>query len=549
MELGNPNTLPATGGNHVSETTCVVGTGYRKKRKPNCNGLDRGSKFALTLKGADVRLTNHDELEVKSMNVKCSTTLTSEDSTDRELARQWNHFPWDKAHLYVNRLQTRIAKAVKEGKTRLAKRLQYILTHSYFAKALAVKKVTENKGKRTAGVDGVRWRTPAERMRAVISLIDKGYKAKPLARIYIPKPNSDKMRPLSIPTFYDRAMQALYALALQPWAETTADITSFGFRLHKCAQDATAYLFICLSKDNSAKYVLEGDIRGFFDNIPHEWLLENIPMDKKILAEFLKAGYIHEGVYHSATMGVAQGGIISPILANMALDGMKTLLENQFKNKKVNLVRYADDWVITAESREVAEQVKAAVERFLAERGLSLSEEKTKIVHIDEGFDFLSWNFRKYSGKLLIKPSKKAVSTITRTISDIISHSKSASQKVLIDKLNPVIRGWSLYHRNVVSAKTFSSLDYAVWELLWQWAKRRHPDKGHRWIVRRYWHSVDNSNWTFTNFVSTLIRFSDTKIRRHILVQLKRNPFLDQEYFSARHGDYVTRQTTVYSFF
>jgi RNA-directed DNA polymerase len=272
-------------------------------------------------------------------------------------------------------------------------------------------------------------------------------------------------------------------------------------------------------------------------------------MDKKILADFLKAGYIHEGVYHSATMGVAQGGIISPILANMALDGMKTLLENQFKNKKVNLVRYADDWVITAESREVAEQVKAAVERFLAERGLSLSEEKTKIVHIDEGFDFLSWNFRKYSGKLLIKPSKKAVSTITRTISDIISHSKSASQKVLIDKLNPVIRGWSLYHRNVVSAKTFSSLDYAVWELLWQWAKRRHPDKGHRWIVRRYWHSVDNSNWTFTNFVSTLIRFSDTKIRRHILVQLKRNPFLDQEYFSARHGDYVTRQTTVYSFF
>lgn len=190
------------------------------------------------------------------------------------------------------------------GKTRLARRLQYILTHSYFAKALAVKKVTENKGKRTAGVDGVRWRTPAERMRAAISLIDKGYKAKPLARIYIPKPNSDKKRPLSIPTFYDRAMQALYALALQPWAETTADITSFGFRLYKCAQDAAQYLFICLSKDVSATYVLEGDIRGCFDNIPHEWLLENIPMDKKILAEFLKAGYIYEGVYHSTTMGV-----------------------------------------------------------------------------------------------------------------------------------------------------------------------------------------------------------------------------------------------------
>ena len=483
------------------------------------------------------------------MNVQCSTTLTSEDSTDKELAHQWNHFPWDKARRYVSRIQRRIAKAVKEGKHRLAERLQYIVTHSYYAKALAVKKVTENKGKRTAGVDGVRWKTPAERMRAALSLTDKGYKAQPLARIYIPKPNSGKMRPLSIPTFYDRAMQALYVLALQPWAETTADITSLGFRLKRCAQDAAAYLFNCLSKSYSAQYVLEGDIRGCFDNIPHEWLLENIPMDKKILAEFLKAGFLYEGVYHSATMGTAQGGIISPILANMTLDGMKTLLENQFKNKKVNFVRYADDWVITAESREVAEQVKAAVEGFLAERGLSLSEEKTKIVHIDEGFDFLSWNFRKYSGKLLIKPSKKAVSTITRTISDIINHSKSASQKVLIDKLNPVIRGWSLYHRNVVSAKTFSSLDYSMWKLLWQWAKRRHPDKGHRWIVRRYWHSVDNSNWTFTTFVSTLRQFSDTKIRRHVLVQLKRNPFLDSEYFSARHGDSVTRQTTVYSFF
>ena len=244
-----------------------------------------------------------------------------------------------------------------------------------------------------------------------------------------------------------------------------------------------------------------------------------------------------------------RSGIISPILANLTLDGMKTLLKNQFKNKKVNLVRYADDWVITAESREVAEQVKAAVEGFLAERGLSLSEEKTKIVHIKEGFDFLSWNFRKYSGKLLIKPSKKAVSTITRKISDIINRSKSANQKVLIDKLNPVIRGWSLYHCNVVSAKTFSSLDHKVWELLWQWAKRRHPDKGLRWIAQRYWHSVNNSNWTFTTFASTLKRFSDTKIRRHKQVQLGRNPFLDAEYFCKRQCDHITRQTTVYSFF
>lgn len=451
--------------------------------------------------------------------------------------------------MYVNRLQKRIAKAVKEGKYRLARRLQYLLTHSYYAKTLAVKKVTENKGKRTAGVDGVRWKTPAERMRATISLTDKGYQAKPLARIYIPKPNSDKMRPLSIPTFYDRAMQALYAMALQPWAETMADTTSFGFRLYRSAQDAASYLFACLSRVNSASYVLEGDIRGCFDNISHEWLLENIPLDKKVLTEFLKAGYIDEGVYCSVTKGTAQGGIISPILANMALDGMKNLLKSQFKKKKVNLVRYADDWVITAESREVAEQVKSAIEEFLKERGLSLSEEKTKIAHIDEGFDFLSWNFRKYNGKLLIKPSKKAVATITRTISDIIRSSKSVSQDTLIEKLNPVIRGWALYHRNVVSADVFSKLDHTVWEILWQWAKRRHPDKGNQWIAKRYWHSVENSNWVFTTFTSTLRSFKETKIKRHVLVQLERNPFLDTDYFGKRQCDIITKQTTVYSFF
>jgi RNA-directed DNA polymerase len=253
-------------------------------------------------------------------------------------------------------------------------------------------------------------------------------------------------------------------------AETTADATSFGFRLYRSAQDAAGYLFLCLSKDNSAPYVLEGDIKSCFDTIPHEWLMENIPLDKKVLAEFLKAGYVYEGVYYNATLGTPQGGILSPILANMTLDGMKTLLKNQFKNKKVNLVRYADDWVITAESHEVAEQVKVAIEGFLAERGLSISEEKTKIVHIDEGFDFLSWNVRKYGRKLLIKPSKKAVATIVRTISDIIRCAKSASQEVLIEKLNPVIRGWSLYHRNVVSAveepgrKAPALLCHKTWE-------------------------------------------------------------------------------------
>lgn len=348
-----------------------------------------------------MRLTNHGETEGISMNVRNSKTFSYEDLTDKELVKQWKDFPWEKARSYVSRLQKRIAKAVKEGKYRLARRLQYLLTHSFYAKALAVRKISKNKGKQTPGVDGVTWKTPQDLMKAVLSLTDEDYNAQPLARIYIPKPNSDKKRPLSIPTYYDRAMQALYALALQPWAETKADKTSLGFRLNRSTQDVAEYIFRCLSKSSSAQFILEGDIRGCFDNISHEWLLKNIPIDQKILVEFLKAGYLYEGAFHDTVTGTPQGGIVSPILANMALDGIYAILKERFKGKKVHYVRYADDWIVTTESREMAEEVKTVITRFLAERGLSLSEEKTKIVHINEGFDFLSWNFRKYSGKLL----------------------------------------------------------------------------------------------------------------------------------------------------
>ena len=262
----------------------------------------------------------------KPVNVSSSITpLKGEKLTETRPKPQWIDIDWKKVEEHVNRLQARITKAVKERKWHLVKRLQYLLTHSFFAKLLAVKSVTQNKGKRTAGIDGAKWTTQNSRMNAALKLSDKKYKAEPLKRVYIPKPGTDKKRPLSIPTMYDRAMQALYALSLSPVAEATADPCSFGFRKYRSAQDACQYAFICLSHKNSAQWVLEGDIKGCFDNINHEWLLDNIPMDKSILKQFLKAGFVYNRHLNPTKAGTPQGGIISPILANMTLDGIKKM--------------------------------------------------------------------------------------------------------------------------------------------------------------------------------------------------------------------------------
>ena len=416
-----------------------------------------------------------------------SITHHSEDVSDKIQAKQWRKFPWKKARAFVKRLQTRIAKAVKNGNYRLAKRLQYLLTHSYYAKVLAVHRVAGNKGRKSAGVDGEKWTIPQDKMRTALKLSDKGYRAKPLRRTYIPKSHSTKMRPLSIPTMYDCAMQALFAMALTPWAETIADRTSFGFRMNRSAQDAAAYTFQCLSRKDSAQWILEGDIRGCFDNFSHSWLLNNIPMDTRVLNQFLKAGYIFDGIFCRNESGTPQGGIISPLLANLTLDGMEQVLMKRVPGKKVHLVRFADDFLVTAESEETAIQCKQVIADFLKERGLELSEEKTRIVHISDGFDFLGGNIRKFKGKLLIQPSKKAIAAITQKLSEVIKSAKAWKQEDLIKMLNPIIRGWALYHRTVSSSITFGKLDWIVRNMLWKWAKRRHNDKGKRWIAGKYW--------------------------------------------------------------
>ena len=485
------------------------------------------------------------------MNGNCSTT--GRKSLERlpdtaTLERQWKSIDWKKAEVEVNRLQARIAKATQEKKWSTVKRLQYLLTHSYYAKVLAVRKVTTNKGKNTPGVDKELWNTPAAKMRGVLSLTDKGYKAKPLRRVYIEKKGKKAKRPLGIPCIYDRAMQALYALALDPVSETTADTKSFGFRKGRCAQDACEYIFTALSRKYSPQWVLEGDIRGCFDHISHEWLTEYIPMDTSVLKQFLKAGFVFQEELFPTDEGTPQGGVISPILANMALDGMQKALADRFHTNRlgkvdlrfknahqVNLVRYADDFIVTAATKEIAEEAREIVRTFLAARGLELSEETTVITHIEDGFDMLGWTFRKFKGKLIVKPSKKSVKTLNDNLHNtVLERGKAWRQEDLIRVLNRQMRGWANYHQSVCAKDAFSRADHILYEMLWRWAKRRHPQKNRKWIAAHYWHSKELRNWVFATKNAELMRLGEVPIVRHTKIRMSANPYLDTEYFIKR---------------
>jgi RNA-directed DNA polymerase len=478
-----------------------------------------------------------------------------------ERTPDWHSIDWRKVWRTVRRLQARIVKAVAQGRWNKVKALVYLLTHSFAGRALAILRVVTNSGAKTPGVDGVLWNTPEAKSAAFNTLRRHGYQPQPLRRVYISKSNG-KRRGLGIPTMTDRAMQALYLLGLDPIAESHADGHSYGFRRDRRCADALAQTHGLLSNWRGPEWILEGDIKACFDQISHEWLLTHVPMDRQVLAKWLKAGFLEKHIWFATTEGTPQGGIISPVLANWALDGLQPLLAEHFANmpngqgrSKVHLVRYADDFLITGTSRALLhDQVQPLVAHFLKERGLMLSHEKTQITHVEQGVDFLGQNVRRYPcGQVLTKPSSQSVRTFLSQIQETIDNSGSLMAGELVQRLNQQIKGWTMYHRYAASKRTFTYVDHRIFRMLWHWCRRRHQNKSRKWIRTHYFQRDGHRHWVFTGLMVDqkgqsrpikLMTAAQVKIIRYVKIQSAVNPYDPQWelYLEARMG-WQLRQT------
>ena len=470
---------------------------------------------------------------------------------------KWEEVNWHKAERLIYKLQKRIYKASSRGDVRTTRRLQKLITKSWYAKLLSVRRVTQdNQGKKTAGVDGVKSLSPKKRF-LLVNKLKLRTKVSPTRRVWIPKPGKEEKRPLGIPTMYDRALQSLVKLAIEPEWEAHFEPNSHGFRPARSCHDAMESIFRAIHL--KPKYVLDADISKCFDKINHYKLLEKLntyPTLRRQIRAWLKAGVMDENKLFPTNEGSPQGGVISPLLANIALHGMENAIKDiagtfdmkrangihqasiTEKRKSVNIIRYADDFLIFHKDIEVITKCKQVIEDWLKDIGLELSLSKTRIAHTlkeyngeKKGFNFLGFHIYQFKagkcrsgkqcdGKFLgfktyITPSKESVTKHYRKLAEVINKYKGVSQEILISKLNPIIIGWCNYFRPYQCGKQFAKIRQLLWWKLWKWGIYRHPNKGAKWLKNRYWNTIKGDNWVFSsryeNDLFDLIRHTNIK--------------------------------------
>jgi len=487
------------------------------------------------------------------MTVSVGQATEREGHAVQKAKTDWVYVEWSKANRIVRNLQQRIYRRAQQKDWQAVKGLTRLLLKSYSNLLVSVRQVTVlNDGRKTPGIDGQVVLKDEDRSKLVDELRQiKIWQAKPVRRIYIPKAKGGK-RPLGIPTIKDRVLQCVVKNAYEPRFEAEFEAKSYGFRPGRSTWDAIEEVYKALNNSvlGRNQFILDADIKGAFDHISHDFILQKIGQmpGRMLVKQWLKAGYVEYGRLHETLEGTPQGGVISPLLANIALDGLQAHL-----GKGYRYMRYADDFVVMAKTREAIEEALPKVRAFLAERGLELNQEKTKIVHKRDGFDFLGFHVQDRKGKLLITPQREKMKALINRLRTWLKQNRQVSPETVVRVLNPILRGWANYYSTSVAKETFEDVEHEVWKVLWRWARRRHPKKPKRWVLQEYFTKVNRENYVFFAEIEsrrgrktkiTIEQVARVPIMRHRKVKGKASPFDPtlRQYWEKRTQQKAMRQ-------